>query len=249
MEHIARVLSVVLILVVAAVAPSYAQDIPQSEPLHESSLLGPVEPAVNEAGEVLGEWLGADRATYEDKIRVSWEVWQQCLLGTALSVKLYEDEALIFQYVYPATPFGTGRLSVLTLPRGPDQTHYYRLVRTATGSFCNNSATFDATGKTDVIRKPVGLVVPNPGPSDRDLVMQWANGSSLGTNGYTVFRNGDSILATTSEACTVLTVPDDYATWGVAVNTSYGQSARTEALGATAPFFIPSNLAASVASG
>lgn len=235
----------VLIVSHLYVAPMHGQDLLQSGFTVESGMLSSVEKNGEQPSEVLAEVFTASLFTYEDTIKLYWEVYQQCWNGSNLRIELWRDGVKIYERDYSPVAWGWGWWQRLTFYEGPGKIHNYVLKRWSTAWLCTAYHEFPATGGTDNIRKPTGLTVTNSG-SDKYLNMSWNNATSLATYNYDIFRNSEYKGTTANTSYTVNTNPADSATWGVAVNTNWGQSARTVVVGKTLPFIKPNNLSASV---
>ncbi len=235
---ISFILIICFLLVIAFPLP--AQDkIPEGEVT--STSLGPIDTSNTELAGLL-ETFTASQNTSERTITITWDVYQQCLFGSHLSVKLYRNNVLIYSNTYPATTFGLGWRTTFYDHVGPGKSYTYKLDRFSSDGFlCNSHWTPTYTGSTKPVQPPKNLIVSNPTNSDKYIQMSWENGSEI-TSYYIIYEGNTQIATTYSTNYTVSTTPGKEASYGVATYSYYGiASAKVSATGKTATFYKPEN--------
>lgn len=195
----------------------------------------------------LGESFSASDGSSEYIVNCQWTVYQQCLVGTYLSITLYRDNVAIFSHTYAPTGYGTGWSHGYADYVGPGKSHTYKLERHTTGTWCDDWWRPTDAGSTKALQPPVNLSVTNPTNSDKTINMSWSNGSEL-TTYYRVYEGGTQIATTTATSFTVNTTPGKTASWGVATYSSMYNvtSTSVQASMSTAAFKRPENFFASL---
>ncbi len=244
MKHITVCLILVFCLVMAIPFLLVAQDkIPEGEVT--STSLGPIDTSNVKLAGLLETFTASENAS-ERTITITWDVYQQCLFGGHLSIKLYRDDVLIYSHTYPNTTFGYGWHSTYTNTVGPGKSYTYKLDRfSSDGLWCNAHWYPTHKGSTKPVQPPKNLVVTNPNNSDKIIEMDWDNGSEI-TSYYIIYEGNTQIATTSATSYTVNTTPGKSASWGVATYSYYGiLSSKVSATGTTATFYKPVNFFAS----
>jgi hypothetical protein len=196
----------------------------------------------------LGESFTASDAANEYYVNLNWTIYQQCLFGSHMSIKLYRDNVLIYSYTYPAVTFGLGYTHGYTDVVGPGKSHTYKLDRFCSDGFlCNVHWAPTNAGSTQQLRPPTNVSVTNSNNSDKFINMSWQNGSAL-TTYYKIYEGNTQIATTSSTSYTVSTTPGKTANWSVATYTSSFNGRTSTKVGATvstAAFHKPLNFFAS----
>ena len=239
----AIILSAVCLLALSAQAIS--QDLNQAGRTTEPVQV--MRPDTIPQGSGVGESFSASDDASEEYVTCYWTVYQQCVFGNQLSIKLYRGSTLIYEYDYTPTGYGSGWSHQFSDYIGPGQSYTYKLVRSSTGTLCNETWSPTDAGSTTPVKPPISLSVTNATNSDKTINMTWANGSQL-TTYYRVYENGSQIATTYSTSYTVNTTPGKTANWGVATYSSeYGlNSVLVQSSASTAAFKRPENFFASM---
>jgi hypothetical protein len=247
MRYLTKLFTLLLTYSFIVTNPALAQDDPQ---LQDSKPVMVIHPQKDkEPGpEGLGEVFNASDGSSEQYVYCSWTIYQQCLFGADLSIKLYRDGVLIYSYTYPATTFGLGWNHGYYDYVGPNKSHTYKLDRFSSDRLlCNNHWQPTNTGSTSPLKPPINVSITNATSSDKYINMSWQNGSTL-TSYYIIYDDGVAIATTTSTSYTVSTTPGNSSVWGVATYSNYyggHTSSRVQQRRDTAPFKRPENFFAS----
>ena len=209
------------------------------------------------------EFASAQQFQSDYSTRLDFQVTQICASGGSFTFWVYYtisggNQVLSKTQTWGFLVWGANITGFLNINAGPAEVVSFRVVRRATGLFCDDTRTLTATGRTSSLKAPTSLRA-STGGSDKQVTLTWNKGTDIPPNGpfgYYIYKNGTFHSSINSSKSTgissmVSTTPDKTDKWEVATR-FYGfttnpaqTSARVAVNATTAPYKVPGNFTAS----